>query len=999
MLLLVAAAVPFISLGVLLKQGSRARKNWHDRYFVLQADNTLTYYNKKGDPKPKGTFAIDTLKDLLISEIYVKKHNKQLVYCIDITFTEDPASTRSEELCESSQFNDEASSAGGSLTVFNTGGEYMPHSPPRSTLPADVPQLNLEVESTSRAKVTPTKHVRRSTSTNIKRPPKNGKSGSSVARSVGAVRSVDAESLTVSSRLRRRRAGSVNSVAPDSDPIIPSLVEVVQQQAIPPLYPESSALGFDDDSNPTVQTGNKTATMAARTPYQEQRDEEQEILERQYLTTRKVNKKKKRRKFVDGAKIAAASGAAIGVAFATLGIGLIAGVAVLGAGAAAGGGGAAMGVWQKKREGEISFGTTDYEVARLWKSTLEACCDSESLKKSTWGHRFVCDGRKTRSVLLPHDRKMIDFSAEAKGTSGVEKRDRTVLFENNTKWRPLEGGWTSFLGTGVQGLRIFREERDDRGIGKNNPKQNRTMFTGLSIEGRPCPPVKAQVVLGTSPLDAFLCLMSYARIDADPRSMLSPNSGQSASFRLIASIDDHTDVIHMICHPLYLFPSWTTPRDFVLYRYWRFEQDGTYVICYESVQHRDCPPHPDFVRGEMHQVYTIAPQKKVHRRGASAKTKDQPECFMTAVVQVDPKGWVPNLSIPILSNQGYGDAFGVSALLQLLDIRDAIDQDRFVPVSLDNATQNHLQSGSSFGIERPSPDIERIVSLDSAEEIIDDHLNYDFAYAGRESVNLKASDRGISARPESLPRDKWAEPDSNSFRVRGKSYKNDREKNNAGPSIGRLVAVDVVRVDHPLYSGFTTHPTERVQLALKRETSLLEKGLPSDMPPFIFVVNIVLPGPPLYHFVFYFAVDDVSTIDGTDGTPSSRLCNEFFFGDSDEFRDKTFKLIPQIVQGNFIVRKAVGSTPAIMGKKLRQEYVRTDRFFEVILDCGSSAVATGVIRLSLGYAKTLVVDMGFLFEGDDESELPERLFGCVRLKRIDFGPNLRKVEPPPPVEA
>lgn len=978
------------SSGVLLKQGSRARKNWHDRYFVVQADNTLTYYSKKGDPKPKATYAIDKLKDLLISEIYVEKHKDQLVYCINITWTEDLSTT--EEVNESSHFNEDASSAGGSLVHFPNGGDDAPQSPARSTFTVD------DLDSPSRAKMTPMRKLRRSASyiNRTKRAPKG--SDFSVARSTGPGRSVDAESLTVASHLRRRRGGSRsgNSVAPDIDPVIPSLVEVDQRHAIP----QNSTI--DDDSNPTVQAGNKTATMmmATRTPYQEQRDEEQELLRNQYLSTHKQNKKKKRRKFVEGAKIAAATGAAVGVAFATFGIGLIAGVAVLGAGAAAGGGGAAMNVWQKKREEEISFGSTDYEVAKLWKSTLEACCDSKAIQKSKWGQLFMCDGRKTRSVLLPRDRKMIDFSAEANNNNGAEKRDRTVLFENNTKWRPLEGGWTSFLGTGVQGLRIFREEKEYCGIGKKNPKQNRAMFTSLSIEGRPCPPVKAQIVLGTSPLDAFLCVMSYARINADPRSILSPNSGQSASFRLVASIDDHTDVIHMICRPLYLFPSWTTPRDFVLYRYWRFEQDGTYTICYESVQHRDCPPHPDFVRGEMHQVYTIAPQKKIHRRGASTKTTDQPECFMTAVVQVDPKGWVPNLSIPMLSSQGYGDAFGVSALLQLLDIRDAIDQDRFVPVSLDNDTQNLVQSSSYGGMDGPSPEIARIVSLDLAEEEIpDDHLNYDFAYAGRESINLKGSDRGIASRPEGLPRDKWAEPDPNSFRVRGQSYKNDRNKINAGPSIGRLFAVDVVRVDHSLFSGFTTHPTERVQLALRREASLLEKGLQSDMPPFIFVVNIVLPGPPVYHGVFYFAVDDLSTIDGTDGTASSRLCNEFLFGDSDEFRDKTFKLIPQIVQGNFIVRKAVGSTPAIMGKKLRQEYVRTDRFFEVILDCGSSAVATGVIRLSLGYAKTLVVDMGFLFEGDDESTLPERIFGCARVKRIDFGPTLRKVEHPPPIEA
>jgi hypothetical protein len=140
----------------------------------------------------------------------------------------------------------------------------------------------------------------------------------------------------------------------------------------------------------------------------------------------------------------------------------------------------------------------------------------------------------------------------------------------------------------------------------------------------------------------------------------------------------------------------------------------------------------------------------------------------------------------------------------------------------------------------------------------------------------------------------------------------------------------------------------------------------------------------------------MSSIDGSDGTPSSKLCKKFLFGEDDKFRDETFKLIPQIVEGNFIVRKAVGSTPAIMGTKLTQTYARSDRFCEVILDCGSSSVATGVIRLTLGsYAQELVVDMGFLFEGRDETTLPERLFGCVRIKRLLFGPNLRFVEQPP----
>jgi hypothetical protein len=278
-----------------------------------------------------------------------------------------------------------------------------------------------------------------------------------------------------------------------------------------------------------------------------------------------------------------------------------------------------------------------------------------------------------------------------------------------------------------------------------------------------------------------------------------------------------------------------------------------------------------------------------------------------------------------------------------------------------------------------------------------DLVNYDLRFANRERCDSVALDTlsGLETHPPPLNYDKWAEPDANSFIVRGPSYKKDRVKINAGTSIGRLIAVDLVLVDQPIYSGMSTHPGERIQQALRKEKMLKESGKESDMPPFIFLVNIVLPGPPFYHAVYYYAVDDMSTIDGSDGTGSSLLCKKFLFGDSDVFRDRTFKLIPQIVEGNFMVRKAVGSTPAIMGTKLKQSYARNSRFMEVILDCGSSPVATGVIRLSLGYAKTLMVDMGFLLEGDSEEHLPERIFGCARMKHPEFGAHLlRKVENP-----
>ncbi len=88
--------------------------------------------------------------------------------------------------------------------------------------------------------------------------------------------------------------------------------------------------------------------------------------------------------------------------------------------------------------------------------------------------------------------------------------------------------------------------------------------------------------------------------------------------------------------------------------------------------------------------------------------------------------------------------------------------------------------------------------------------------------------------------------------------------------------------------------------------------------------------------MIYYSVEDMSKIDGSSGAELSLLANKFFFGDSEAFRDVTFKLIPQIVEGNFIVRKAVRSTPAIMGLKLKQYYFSSERYFELFLDVASS---------------------------------------------------------------
>jgi len=234
--------------------------------------------------------------------------------------------------------------------------------------------------------------------------------------------------------------------------------------------------------------------------------------------------------------------------------------------------------------------------------------------------------------------------------------------------------------------------------------------------------------------------------------------------------------------------------------------------------------------------------------------------------------------------------------------------------------------------------------------------------------------------PPALRDEAWENADGTAFKVRGAEYLKDKKKQKSEPSIFTLIATDLVQVDKSIMTGLCSHPQERIQQALKREQ---ESGI-QELPDFIFAVNLVVPGAPRnYHLVMYFGCDDISIIQSNE-TPFGRVAQKFFFGESDDFRTNTFKLIPSIVEGNFVVKNAVGSKPAILGKKLKQYYIRTDRYLELICDIGSNPVADNIVKLALGFAKKLVVDMAFVLEGVEEAHLPEQVAGVARVINLDF---------------
>jgi len=212
------------------------------------------------------------------------------------------------------------------------------------------------------------------------------------------------------------------------------------------------------------------------------------------------------------------------------------------------------------------------------------------------------------------------------------------------------------------------------------------------------------------------------------------------------------------------------------------------------------------------------------------------------------------------------------------------------------------------------------------------------------SAPIENAARQVLTIPPPLRLEAWAEPPSDSFKVRGPYYLRNNKKEPSDGSVFQLLTVDIVQIKKPAMGGICSLPNERIQLALKREQ---ETGI-RELPEFVLCVNLIMPGDPMYHLVSYFGLDDIETIK-TNKTPFGRVARRFFFGSSDKFRDETFKLIPRIVDGNFVVKKAVGSKPALLGTKVAQSYIRTERFCEIIVDISSDTVAEKIVKLTLGY--------------------------------------------------
>jgi hypothetical protein len=244
--------------------------------------------------------------------------------------------------------------------------------------------------------------------------------------------------------------------------------------------------------------------------------------------------------------------------------------------------------------------------------------------------------------------------------------------------------------------------------------------------------------------------------------------------------------------------------------------------------------------------------------------------------------------------------------------------------------------------------------------------------------------------PPVLPATMWDEPSYETVPLRGYNYLNDHVKVKASRSLLKLIAVDCFytrkRVDH-----LSALPNSR--------TSKLSRTH------FTWCLVIQVPGSQFYYFCLYFCalsevaqkllspslVNDAQArqLATKEGYPPHyvSLLRSFFFGDSDEFRNERFKMVPQILDGPWIVRNAVPNKPALIGKKVTHRYFRSTLgagYMELDMDVSSSSIANRLTQLAIGYASSLVCDLGFTLEGRSSEELPEEILGTARANHTDL---------------
>ncbi|GMI72542.1 hypothetical protein like AT2G28320 [Hibiscus trionum] len=632
---------------------------------------------------------------------------------------------------------------------------------------------------------------------------------------------------------------------------------------------------------------------------------------------------------------------------------------------------------------QLKLGATSSEEAARWIHCLkdaamkESPCHSKNFLPSPnkiWSSLRFANSKRTDSKVCVYWPFHSSVNAEATTSDVV-----------------APSPWKIF---GCQnGLRLFKEAKDGNSRGRRWDDIPAIMAVGV-VDGTSEAIFRVVMSLGPSRSEWDFCL----------------DHGS-----VVEHLDGHTDIIHKKLYSNWL-PWGTKRRDLLLQRYWRREDDGTYVILYHSTSHKKCSPRDGYVRAHIKSGgYVISP------------VNNGKQSLVKHMLAVDWKFWKIHLRTSVTRSWTIHMLERVAALRELFKAK----QGNYSPecLSMEWKSDAHLSQSQKEDVKIESQDSSQMIKVEEddsekappghasllglneeADEFFDVPEADELAYYDRldcewspepsylnkpqpkltsptgfvrklhglatqkkgytECQEVAREDNTVFSYGTSLQKDQtcslpcsWSAGDPSSFLLRGKTYLKDNGKIKANGTLMQMVGADWLKSD------------KREDDLGSRVGGIVQKYAERGAPEFFFIINLQIPGSPKYTLALYYMIK----------TPieDHPLLYKFVNGD-DAFRNSRFKLIPYISEGSWIVKQSVGKKACLLGEALDTRYFRGKNYLEADIDVGSSTVAQGVANLVLGYLNNLVVEMAFIIQANTQEELPESLLGTCRLNHLDL---------------
>jgi len=106
-----------------------------------------------------------------------------------------------------------------------------------------------------------------------------------------------------------------------------------------------------------------------------------------------------------------------------------------------------------------------------------------------------------------------------------------------------------------------------------------------------------------------------------------------------------------------------------------------------------------------------------------------------------------------------------------------------------------------------------------------------------------------------------------------------------------------------------------------------------------------------------------------------------FLSNNKTFINNRLKLIPHVVKSPWYL--PIPNKPVLLGKYSPSHIYRGENYLEIDIEADSTKLAQKVVKGAHGVSKQIIVDIVWVIEGCQSSELPERCLGGVRLFNVD----------------